>query len=835
MKISKHSPLLWYLCIVAVVVLALILTGIAFAIPFSVPAVIGIAGAILGYYLYTKKPEEKEEKIEEKEIAVPKPPTPYFAHPYPMQKNFTGREKERKELTEWLENDSNSMFVHVAIGGMGKSALAWYWLTENVITLKRENSPKGIIWWSFYDKEAGFESFLNHSIEYASEGKVDARKIESTRDKMDELYSLLSEKKVILVLDGVERLLRAYAGMGSPYQGDDVKEDEKKDYNACVEPNCGTFLQMLASVPKTKTLITTRICPKELDDLEGVVSRELKEMDKEDAVAFFERQGVRGTRAEIEEVCRVYGFHPLSLRLLSGMIVKDMKYGGDVKAWTRHNPLPELKGTKKKHNILELAYNSLDEKKQRLISGISAFRNPMDYDAVAIFNDFWSEEEFNGVLLELVDRGLLFREEKSDKVKFDMHPIVRRYCYDRLKDKEKVHASLIDYFAEIPIPERIESLDDLTPVIELYHHTVRAGRYDEAVFLYSERIWERVYYIFGAYQTEIELLRALFPDGEDKLPRLKNEYYQGWTLNKLANSYSCSGRFRGAISLFEMVIEICKKRDDKENLASSLGNVADAQMKIGELNAAEANLRRIIEIGHEIKDVPPFLKKAGFTEISENKLLSEAIVYRELGLLHTYFGEFEEAEKELSKALALFTKLNKAQSQGIVFVYRSFRSLLMSNAEDALKYAEEARELADVVKMERDIIRAEWLLGAAHLLKGNLVEAEKHITDALIRDRKINLVEFESDILLEFAKLRFKLNHKEEALKFADEALQIAERCEFQLKQADIHNFLAEFYMDAGDLEKAREHGEIAKERAGCGYKVALEKAEKMLSEIGQG
>ena len=127
MKISKHSPLLWYLCMVAVVVLALILTGIAFAIPFSVPMVIGIAGAILGYYLYTKKPKEKEikkeEKTEEKEITVPTLPTPYFAHPYPMHKNFTGREKERNELTEWLKNDSNPLFIYVAIGGMGKSAL----------------------------------------------------------------------------------------------------------------------------------------------------------------------------------------------------------------------------------------------------------------------------------------------------------------------------------------------------------------------------------------------------------------------------------------------------------------------------------------------------------------------------------------------------------------------------------------------------------------------------------------------------------------------------------------------------------------------------------------
>ena len=813
MKISKHSPLLWYLCMVAVVVLALILTGIAFAIPFSVPMVIGIASAILGYYLYTKKQEEKEikveERIEEKEIAVPKPPTPYFAHPYPMQKNFTGREKEREELTKWLKNDSNPVFIHVAIGGMGKSALAWYWLTEDVI--KSGNALQGIIWWSFYDKEAGFESFLNHSIEYASEGKVDAKKIESRRDKMDELYSLLSENQFILVLDGVERLLRAYAGMGSPYQGDDVKEDEKKDYKACIEPNCGTFLQMLASVQKTKTLITTRICPKELDDLAGVISKELNQMDKKDAVEFFKRQGVKGTRAEIEEVCSAYGFHPLCLRLLSGMIVRDMKYGGDIEAWTKHNPVPKL--VPKEHHILELAYDSLDERKQALISRLSAFRNPMDYDAISIFNDFDSEEKFNDVLIELVDRGMLFRDEKSNT--FDMHPIMRKYCYDRLKVKKNIHLVLGDYFAYMPAPEKIESVDDLASVIELYHHTVRAGRYDEARKLFRDRLHDGLYYRFGAYQTIIELSRVLFPDGEDKLPRLKDESAQGWTLNELANSYALSGQPQNAIKTLETAIELDKKIGGKNWEKVGLGNLAFYQIPIGKLDAAESNLRRRIEICREIKAE-----------------LQKAFGHSELGRLLAYRGKFDESEKELISALKLFTKLYEVQAQCVVWAYRSIRSLLMSNIEEALISAKKARELADVENVEKDVIRAEYLLGAAHLLKGNFVEAEKHLTEALTRDRKINLVELEPDILLEFAKLRFKQDHKREALKFADEALQIADRCEYRLKQADIHNFLAEFYLDTGDLEKAREHGEIAKGRAECGYRPALEKAEKMLDEI---
>jgi tetratricopeptide (TPR) repeat protein len=691
------------------------------------------------------------------------PVRPYIAHPYALQENFTGREQERKMLTDWLTGDSHPMLSVIAIGGMGKTALAWYWLIKDISG--SDEQPRKIVWWSFYDRESGFGRFLKKAIEYLSDDAVDWDSLESTRDQMEFLYKILCDNRFLLVLDGAERILRTYYNLGSPYQGDEVKEDERGDFRSCIEPNCGMFLQWLASgYPRTKTLLTSRLYPKELDDLEGCVKKDLTHLDKEDAVEFFKRQGAKGTRAEIEIACERVGYHPLSLRLLSGMIVHDPKNPGDIQEWMKYNLIPELRG-KEGHNILELAYDSLDKKKQRFISRFSAFRNPMDYDAFLIFNEFGSEEEFNEALLELEERGLLLRDEKHNK--FDLHPIVRRYCYDRLKNKESIHLVLTDYFNYLPIPEKIESLDDLAPVIELYHHTVRAGRYDEALGLFYVRLHQKLFYRFGAYQTIIELLRTLFPDGEDNLPRLKKEGAQAFTLVLLANSYSFSGLSRRAVPLIESQITIREKQSDKKNLATGLGSLAVVQNSIGEINAAESNLQQVIAVGHEINDD-----------------FEEAVGQREHGLLLAFRGKFEESEKELAKALESFTKLDKVQSQCLLWICHSFRSLFMSNAEEALKSAIKARELADVYKNERDIILAEYLLGAACLMKRNLVEAEKHLTEALARGRKTNLVDLEPDILLEFAKLRFKQNHKEETLKFAEEALQIADRCEYRLMLA---------------------------------------------------
>ena len=76
----------------------------------------------------------------------------------------------------------------------------------------------------------------------------------------------------------------------------------------------------------------------------------------------------------------------------------------------------------------------------------------------------------------------------------------------------------------------------------------------------------------------------------------------------------------------------------------------------------------------------------------------------------------------------------------------------------------------------------------------------------------------------------------EPAREHAREALAIADRCEYRLNQADIHNFLARLALDEGDRGSARKHAEIAHERALCDgpphcYRSAIDEAERLLKE----
>ncbi len=58
-------------------------------------------------------------------------------------------------------------------------------------------------------------------------------------------------------------------------------------------------------------------------------------MDPADAVAFFRGRGIRGGRGEIEAACAPYGYHPLSLRLLAGLVANDLRQPGDIAAARR--------------------------------------------------------------------------------------------------------------------------------------------------------------------------------------------------------------------------------------------------------------------------------------------------------------------------------------------------------------------------------------------------------------------------------------------------------------------------------------------------------------------
>ncbi|RZM75655.1 TIR domain-containing protein [Leptolyngbya iicbica] len=795
-------------------------------------------------------------------IAADQSPTPsgwLLAHPYGMPPNFTGRQAELGLLDEWLAGESTpALLVLRALGGFGKSALTWCWLTERVAA----GQWPQVVWWSFYETSASFDAFLYETLGYLTGREPGPSK----REQLNELLRLVQERRVLLVLDGFERELRAYSGMGAAYQGDEpadptlreepsstsplpvlgegpgVRADSGRD---CVNPLAEDFLRGVASLPgvRGRVLMSTRLRPRAVEIssrevLQGCREVELTQLQPEDAVAFFWKQGIRGTRAEIAQICGAYGYHPLSLRLLAGFILDDFEYPGDVKAAASLDLTGDL--VQRRNHVLARSYENLSEAARQLLGRIACFRGPVQIVVLAQVGQFGDAVGAHGraplqkLLRDLVTRGLLQFDGPTRR--FDLHPIVRRYAYDRMARPERTaaHAQLRDYFEAVPQPERVGTMADLEPVIELYHHMVRAGQYDEAQRLFQERLDQPTYYQLGAYQLQIELLRALFPDGENCLPKLSNEGSCSRTLNDLACVYSFSGQPERAVPLFEQATEIYERREDKGNWAIALGNLAHmAQLPIGALQAAEANLRRRIALCQEIEDE-----------------FREAIAHQELGRLLTYRGNWAESATELDQALAIFEQQSYVQGQGIIWAYRALAALLKERAGEAsaaataLAAAQRALDLADETARtqfpyERDYVRSHWLLGAAHRFNGDRAQSDTHLSEALTRCRTINAIYDEADILLDLARLRAAQGQGDAALRLAQEALLITERTGYSLQGADVRLFLGQQALQQGDRAAALGHARQARELASCDggeyvYRVAFDEAGALLRELGE-
>lgn len=130
-------------------------------------------------------------------------------HPYPLEANFTGRYKQRSQISKWLVGKAEPILAIIGIGGVGKSAMTWAWLqydfygcqlpgsSPELYMLIRKPShavPEKLLWtqygqsldsgevqtvragvanvfakipvfwWSFYEPGAGFEAFIEQLI-----------------------------------------------------------------------------------------------------------------------------------------------------------------------------------------------------------------------------------------------------------------------------------------------------------------------------------------------------------------------------------------------------------------------------------------------------------------------------------------------------------------------------------------------------------------------------------------------------------------------------------------------------------------------------------------------
>ena len=577
---------------------------------------------------------------------IPTPPEPYIAHPYTLlqTQSLVGRQAELNLLTDWVAQPGSAVYQArilniVAMGGMGKSALTWKWFND--IAPNEMQPLAGRLWWSFYESDATFDNFVIRALAYVSRRtREDIQKLPPP-DREAQLLSILDREPFLLVLDGLERLLIAYARMDAARLADDDLDQRTANVVAgalglpesaaqtftgqyrlrkTADLRAGSFLRKLATVRSARILISTRLYPADLQTetgagRSGCAAIFLHGLSDDDALNLWRAFGISGSREALLPLFHTFDNHPLLIQVLAGEIAHDRRTPGDFDTWRKNHPdfnpfsLPLVQV---KSHVLECALRGLDDTTQKVLYTIAAFRMPAAYDTlVALFvgegKPCRSENALIAILADLEDRGLLGWDRRANR--YDLHPIVRGVTWTGLGNQARqgIYQTLSTHFESLPMIDRdnwreIESLEDLTSAIELYNTLIGLGRYDDCLDLFYERLDMLCVYRLGASRQRVELLEMLFPDGLDQLPRLSKPGDQAYVLNALALSVSANGQTGQAAALFRRSLDIDEKMGDQSSMGLTLNNLSDTLRFSGALHESEVAARQALLIARQSSD-----------------------------------------------------------------------------------------------------------------------------------------------------------------------------------------------------------------------------------------
>jgi len=794
---------------------------------------------------------------------IPQAPKPYVAHPYVLlqTKNVIGRREELNELTDWITKNKNvpadtRIFSVIAIGGMGKSALTWKWFED--IAPKELPDLAGRMWWSFYESDARWENFIIRALAYtAGMPETEVRKLPSSECE-DQLLRALDERPFLLVLDGLERILIAYARMDAAHLPDndldqqtanaiaaatglpdDVRETylERHRLRQCTDLRAGNFLRKLSRVRASRVLISSRLYPAELqtqtaEPLPGCHALFLRGLSDDDALALWRGfiVGERsGTSEQLLPIFRAFGNYPLLLRALAGEVAQFRPAPGEFDLWRIAHPdfnpsgLP-LKNAKT--HVLQFALFGLGKVQKSVLHTIVAFSMPATWETlekllVGKKRSCRSGSILDAALTDLEDRGLVGWEKRFNR--YDVHPIVRDVVWNGLESRaqQNIHGKLFSYFDAIPKPSwsGVSSLDDLTAGIEAFGSLVGLKRIKEAYAYFCDELDEAMLYRLGTHRKRLELLEQLFPLGFERREKLIDDSTGSNALCSLALAYHFSGKPAQSCSLLSRV-----HREDTES-PITVEYLAESCRCSGKLRSA---------ISEGMKALG--MERASFGGMPRSRD-GELFTLRVLGHAFATVGRFDEAVIVLERGVTGSLLEIWKQCEGILSSLLAQTFLWMGKVKRARGYSVRAWDLAQGEGRESDFVRAARLHGFALLQDARLGLATDRLQHARQRALVIGLIEEELATSIGLAEVHRRRKQYTAARELLEEVWAPAERGPYPLWHADACNVLAQLERDLGHTSAAIEAATAAYRFAWCdgppyAYHYGLTNAQRHLQEL---
>jgi tetratricopeptide (TPR) repeat protein len=794
------------------------------------------------------------------------PPEPYIAHPYTLLQtsDVIGRQQELNVLTDWVTGSDTRfnmarIMIFVAIGGIGKSAVTWKWFNE--IASHELRPLAGRVWWSFYESDARFDNFVTRTLAYVSGLALEQVKEMRAPDRVDELLVVLDQQPYLIVLDGLERLLLAYARPDAAHLAEDDLDIQTANtltsavglpagaaasftsqsrLRMTADPRVGDFLRRLAAVRASRILSTSRLYPTDLqtvtgEPVRGAAAYFVDGLSDDDAVNLWRAFGVTGSSSDLLALFHTFGNYPLLIRALAGEVARYRPAPRDFDKWRKahaeFNPfqLPLL--VQRKSHILQYALSGLTSAENGVLHTIAAFRAPATYDTLAALTvgpgkTCTDEAVLDVILSDLEDRGLVGWDKRGNR--YDLHPVVRGVAWSALdsSSRQEIYQNLASYFEALPVTEdnAIKSIDDLAGAIELYHTLIQLGRAEGAYEILENRIMEPIFERTWSFREFAELAEmfATRPDLMESLKDDDDDDDAATMMAIMAICYYLCGDPARALDAFSKTDEYFRESDSK------VGYLAWKSMmlcQVGALAEAERSALESVKVqaqkGNADTDDYVFALTALATALSRR-------------------GKYEEGRAWLSDyRIQIYKSPDEPVISTIVVSECAVAALRQDDIIGARALAEQLAERAEEFGLPRARVQAMTIYAAVAEAQGERDRAHDLLNDALVISREAMLPDDEACLLVQLGHWNAHGGRLDTAREYASDALQIAEHGRLKLRQIDAINLLSSIERACGNQRAAASAAAEAYRLAWCDgppfvYEWGIRQARENLAAAGE-
>ena len=346
-----------------------------------------------------------------------------------------GREDDIAFLDRAWANQNVNVVTIVAWAGVGKSTLVNHWLGQ--MAVEHYRSAELVFGWSFYRQgtsrgSSSADEFLDTALGWF--GDPDPR-IGTAWEKGERLAKLMSHRRTLLVLDGLEPLQNP----PGPQEG------------RVREPSLQALLRELAAFNAGLCVITTRTPVADIADHErtSVLRRDLEQLSSDAGAKLLQALGVTGQEAELRSASDEFSGHCLALTLLGSYLTDayygDIRFISEVSGHLGH----DIRQGTHARKVMESYQAWFGEGPELAVLRIlGLFDRPTDEKALGALlkspaipglteslTDL-HPTEWRTILAGLRRARLLAGEDRHNPGCVDTHPLVREYFGTQLRSRQ---------------------------------------------------------------------------------------------------------------------------------------------------------------------------------------------------------------------------------------------------------------------------------------------------------------------------------------------------------------------------------------------------------------